>query len=63
MTKTFRPYSLDQQLLLSPDMRSWLPEGDVALFISDVVDQLDLSAIYAAYESGEGAASRRITRP
>ena len=54
MTKTFRAYSLDQQLLLPPDMRSWLPEGDVALFVSDVVDQLDLSAIYGAYESGEG---------
>lgn len=54
MTKTFRPYSLDQQLLLPPDMRSWLPEGDLALFVSDVVDELDLSAIYAAYESGDG---------
>lgn len=54
MTKTFRPYSLDQQLLLPPDMRSWLPEGDLALFVSDVVDELDLSAIYAAYENGEG---------
>ena len=54
MTKTFRPYSLDQQLLLPPDLRSWLPEGDLALFVSDVVDELDLSAIYAAYERGEG---------
>ena len=54
MTKTFRPYSLDQQLLLPPDMRSWLPEGDLALFVSDVVDELDLSAIMAAYEGGEG---------
>jgi transposase len=53
MTKTFRPYSLDQQLLLPPDLRSWVPEGDLALFVSDVVDALDLSAIYAAYESGE----------
>jgi transposase len=54
MTKTFRPYSLDQQLLLPPDMRSWLPEGDLALFVSDVVDELDLSAISAAYETGDG---------
>jgi transposase len=54
MTKTFRPYTLDQQLLLPPDMRAWLPEGDLALFISDVVDELDLSGIYAAYENGEG---------
>jgi transposase len=54
MTKTFRPYSLDQQLLLPPDMRGWLPEGDLALFVSDVVDALDLSAIYAAYDSEDG---------
>ena len=54
MSKTFRPYSLDQQLLLPPDMRNWLPEGDLALFVSDVVDELDLSAIYAAYDRGDG---------
>ena len=54
MPKTFRPYSLDQQLLLPPDLRGWLPEGDLALFVSDVVDELDLSAIYAAYDRGEG---------
>jgi len=54
MAKTFRAYSLDQQLLLPPDLRGWLPEGDLALFVSDVVDELDLSAIYAAYDSGEG---------
>ena len=54
MTKTFRAYSLDQQLLLPPDLRGWLPEGDLALFISDVVDELDLSGIYVTYERGEG---------
>jgi transposase len=51
MDKTFRPYSLDQQLLLPPDMRAWLPAGDLALFLSDVVDELELSAIYRAYEA------------
>ena len=54
MAKTFRPYSMDQHLLLPPDLRAWLPEGDLALFISDVVDAFDLSAIYDAYETGEG---------
>src|SRR5437660_1803296 len=54
MTKAFRPYTLDQQLLLPPDMRQWLPEGDLALFISDVVDELDLAAIYGSYEAGDG---------
>ena len=41
-------------MLLPPDMREWLPEGDLALFISDVVDALDLSAIYRAYERADG---------
>jgi transposase len=53
MNKTFRPYDLDQRLLLPPDVREWLPEGHLALFVSDVVDELDLSAIFQAYE-GEG---------
>src|SRR5436190_5440881 len=54
MSHLFRPYSQDQRLLLPPDMREWLPEGDLALFISDVVDALDLSAIYRAYERVDG---------
>ena len=49
MAKGFLPYSLEQHLLLPPDMRSWLDDGHLALFVSDVVDQLDLSAIFAAY--------------
>src|SRR5208283_1276680 len=54
MDKTFREYQPDQLLLLPPNMREWLPEGHLALFISDVVDELDLSAIYRVYEEGDG---------
>src|SRR5215831_10462435 len=54
MTNLFRPYSQDQRLLLPPDMREWLPDGDLALFISDVVETLDLSTIYRAYERSDG---------
>jgi transposase len=54
MTNLFRPYTQDQPLLLPPDLREWLPEGDLALFISDVVDALDLSAIYRVYERTDG---------
>lgn len=50
MAKSFLPYSLDQRLLLPPDLRDWLPEGHLALFVSDVVEQLDLSAIFAVYQ-------------
>jgi len=54
MSKTFRPYTLNQRLLLPPDLREWLPEGHLALFVSDVVDALDLSAIFRVYEQGDG---------
>ena len=54
MTKMFRPYSLDQRLLLPPDLRDWLPADDLVWFISDTVDELDLSAILASYETGDG---------
>ena len=54
MTKTFRPYSLDQRLLLPADLREWLPDDHLALFISDLVDEMDLSAIYHAYEASDG---------
>jgi len=54
MGKTFRAYNLDQRLLLPPDMRQWLPEGHLALFLLDVVSQLDLTEIMKVYEDGDG---------
>jgi len=41
----FRPYEPDQQILLPLSLRDWLPDGHLAYFISDTVDQLDLSEI------------------
>ena len=53
--KTFKPYNPDQLFLLPPALRDWLPEGHLALFVSDVVDHaLDLTPILAAYETGDG---------
>ena len=52
---SYRPYHLDQQLLLPVDMREWLPEGDLAYFISDMVDTLDLSAFHAPYGGGRSS--------
>lgn len=40
----FKPYQPNQLLLLPPDMKQWLPEDDLAYFIMDVVNELDLSA-------------------
>ena len=52
--RTFKPYDPDQAYLLPPDLRAWVPEGHLALFISDVVDALDLSPILSDYERGDG---------
>ena len=41
----FIPYEPDKPLELPPDMRKWLPQDHLALFISDLVDFLDLSEI------------------
>jgi len=54
MGKTFRRYEPDQYLLLPPDLRAWLPEGHLALFVSDIVEELDLSVIFDEYEKGDG---------
>jgi len=54
--KTFRPYDPNQALLLAPVLQEWVPEGDLAHFVSDLVESgaLDLSAIYAGYEEERG---------
>lgn len=48
--KRYRPYQPQQSLLLPPSIDEWLPEDHLARFVSDVVDELDLSPIYAEYE-------------
>jgi transposase len=53
MAKTYRPYVPEQDLLLPPSLRDWLPEDHLAYFVSDLIDQLDLSAITAVYEDEE----------
>jgi transposase len=53
MAKTYRPYVPEQDLLLPPSLRDWLPEDHLAFFVSDLIDQLDLSAILTGYEDEE----------
>jgi transposase len=54
--KTFRPYDPDQVLLISPVLSEWVPEGDLAHFVSDLIETgvFDLSEIYASYEGERG---------
>ena len=49
MGKSYRTYLPDQDLLLPPSLREWLPENHLVYFVSDVVDNLNLSALDAVY--------------
>jgi transposase len=54
--KNFRPVERDQQYLMPASLRDWLPADDLAWFVLDVVEQIDLSAIHARYrDDGWGA--------
>ena len=54
--KTFRAYDPDQVLLMAPVLADWIPQGDLAHFVSDLVESgtLELSAICASYEDERG---------
>ena len=52
--RNYKTYEPTQAFLLPPNPRDWLEEGHLAWFVMDVVATLDLSAIYAVYESGDG---------
>src|SRR5260370_22752032 len=53
--KAFQPYDPNQVLLLPPSLDEWLPEGHLARFVSELVEEaLDLSAIRAAYVEERG---------
>ncbi len=57
MGTTFRKYQPEQSFLLPPSPRDWLPEDHLSYFISETVDELDLSGFYAPYE-GDGRRNR-----
>jgi len=54
MGKSFLPDDMNQSLLFPPSLHDWLPERHLARFLVDVVAALDLGAIYASYEAGDG---------
>src|ERR687891_2103239 len=58
MAQNFLSCDRDQELLLPPSLREWLPEGHLAWFVIDAVERLDLSAFYAGYRlDGQGRAA------
>ena len=59
MPKLYREPSQRQILLLPPSLDDWLPEGHLARFVLEVVDEIDLSVIEDAVQSKD----HRGTRP
>ncbi len=58
MAQNFIGCDREQELLLPPSLREWLPEGHLAWFVIDAVGEFDLSAFYAAYRAdGHGRAA------
>jgi transposase len=58
VAQNFLPCDRDQELLLPPSLREWLPEDHLAWFVLDSVAELDLDGFYSAYRAdGWGAAA------
>jgi transposase len=55
MAYNFMRGDRNQPFLLPPDLRDWLPEGHLAWFVLDVVDQLDRTGFYRLHrDDGHG---------
>ena len=58
MPQNFLACDREQELLLPPSLREWLPEDHLAWFVIDAVGRVDLAAFYAAYRAdGHGRAA------
>lgn len=55
MAQRFVSANREQDFLMPPSLRDWLPAGHLAWFVIDAVDQLDLAAFYGVYrDDGQG---------
>jgi transposase len=58
MAQNFIACDREQELLLPPSLREWLPEEHLAWFVLDAVAELDLAAFLASYrDDGWGRAA------
>jgi hypothetical protein len=46
VAQNFLTCERDQQYLMPPSVREWLPEGHLAWFVLDAVSQVDTSSFY-----------------
>ena len=63
MSNGYKPYSRDQAFLLPPCMKDWLPKGDLAYFIADLSETLDLSEIDRYYQAGKALSGQPPFHP
>src|SRR5215207_4181710 len=58
MPQNFLACDREQELLLPPSLREWLPEDHLAWFVIDAVAAMDLAAFYVVYRAdGHGRAA------
>src|SRR3954447_13729368 len=58
MSQNFLACDREQELLLPPSLREWLPDDHLAWFVLAAVEEFDLAAFYAAYrQNGHGRAA------
>jgi transposase len=58
MPQNFLACDREQELLLPPNLRDWLPEDHFAWFVLDAVEEMNLDAFYSAYRAdGHGRAA------
>ena len=63
MEAIFEPYEPDQAHLFPPAPRDWLGEGHLAHFVSDTVDELDLSPFLKRYAGRASAQGQKAYHP
>jgi transposase len=62
MAQNFIACDRDQELLLPPSLREWLPQDHLAWFVLDAVEAMDLTAFLAGYrDDGWGRAAHEPT--
>ena len=62
MAQNFIACDREQELLLPPSLREWLPQGHLAWFVLDAVEAMDLSGFWPAIATTGGVGRRTIRR-
>jgi hypothetical protein len=53
MAVDFRTIDRDTPYILPPSVQDYVPQGHLARFVVEIVDQLDLGEMVGAYDVGE----------